>query len=108
MRTVCITIPAQGQVLPKLGITAQHKRVVELFDKLDKKGYGIVYLTARSMAQDEDTKSYLFQMLQNLDGYSLPPGPVLFSPVTFISGLIAEVVTKTPDVQKSKNMGNHL
>merc|ERR1719495_1145632 len=37
-------------------------------------------------------------------GYSLPPGPVLFSPITFISGLIAEVVTRTPDVQKTKTI----
>jgi len=94
----------KGQVLPHLGITAQHRKVVELFDKLDKNGYSIVYLTARSMAQDEDTKNYIFKMLQDLDGYSLPPGPVLFSPVTFISGVIAEVVTKTPDVQKTKTM----
>jgi len=94
----------RGQVLPHLGITAQHKKVVELFDKLDKNGYRIVYLTARSMAQDEDTKNYIFKMLQDLDGYSLPPGPVLFSPTTFISGVIAEVVTKTPDVQKTKTM----
>ena len=43
-------------------------------------------------------------MLQNLDGYSLPPGPVLFSPTTFISGVIAEVVTKTPDVQKTNTI----
>ena len=56
------------------------------------------------MAQEEDTKEYIFKMLQNLDGYSLPQGPVLFSPITFISSLIAEVVTKTPDVQKTKTM----
>ena len=37
----------QGHVLPHIGITAQHKKVVELFDKLDKNGYNIVYLTAR-------------------------------------------------------------
>ena len=29
-------------------------------------------------------------------------GPVLFSPFSFITGLIAEVVTKSPDVQKTK------
>ena len=56
------------------------------------------------MAQDEDTKEYIFKMLQNVNGYSLPPGPVLLSPITFISGLIAEVVTQTPDVQKTKTV----
>ena len=74
------------------------------------------------MAQEEDTKKYLFKMLQNQSGYSLPMGililihypymnhvlmsfilgPVLFSPFSFITGLIAEVVTKSPDVQKTK------
>ena len=34
-------------MLPNIGITAQHKKVVELFDKLEKNGYGIIYLTAR-------------------------------------------------------------
>ena len=29
-------------------------------------------------------------------------GPVLFSPISFISGVIAEVVTKSPNIQKSK------
>lgn len=96
----------KGQVLPHIGITAQHKKVVELFDKLEKNGYGIIYLTARSMAQDEATKDYIFKMLQNLDGFSLPAGPVLFSPTTFISGLIAEVVTRTPDVQKTKTIND--
>ena len=56
------------------------------------------------MAQDEATKSYISSMLQDLDGYSLPPGPVLLTPTTFISGVIAEVVTKTPDVQKTKTI----
>ena len=56
------------------------------------------------MAQDEDTKDYIFNMLQNQNGFSLPPGPVLFSPVTFLSGLISEVVSKTPDIQKTKTV----
>ena len=80
-------------------------------------------MCCRSMAQEEDTKKYLFKMLQNQSGYSLPMGililkssslshshvlinfilgPVLFSPFSFITGLIAEVVTKSPDVQKTK------
>ena len=37
----------RGQVLPHLGITSQHEDVVELFHKIDKNGYRIVYLTAR-------------------------------------------------------------
>jgi len=96
----------KGQVLPHLGISAQHKQVVKLFDRIEKNGYKVVYLTARSMAQDEDTRSYLFTMLQDVDGSSLPLGPVLMSPTTFMSGLISEVVTGTPDVQKTKTVND--
>ena len=56
------------------------------------------------MAQVEDTRQYLLEMLQDIKGYSLPPGPVLFSPIPFFSGFIAEVVSKTPHVQKSKTI----
>lgn len=94
----------KGQVLPKLGITAHHNSVVELFDKIDKRGYRVIYLTARSMAQDEDTRKYLFRSLQRVGGFSLPPGPIMFSPTTLVSGLIAEVVTKTPDLQKTETV----
>ena len=37
----------QGHVLPKLGMSAHHTGVVELFHKLDQRGYKIIYLTAR-------------------------------------------------------------
>jgi len=92
----------KGHISTFLGITSVQENVVELFDKVDKNGYKVVYLTARSMAQEEDTRDYLFKMLQNVNGFSMPRGPVLFSPISFISGLIAEVVTKSPDIQKTK------
>ena len=92
----------KGHVSSFLGTTSQHEGVVELLDRLDRRGYRVVYLTARSMAQEEDTKAYLFSTLKNKEGKSLPPGPVIFSPTSFITGLIAEVVTGSPDVQKTK------
>jgi len=92
----------RGHISTFLGITSVHKNVVQLFDQIGQNGYKIIYLTARSMAQEEDTKHYLFKMLANQNGFSLPAGPVLFSPISFISGVIAEVVTKSPNIQKSK------
>lgn len=56
----------KGQVLPKLGVAVHHHGVVELFHKVAEQGYRVVYLTARSMAQDEDTRSYLFKSLQKV------------------------------------------
>jgi len=92
----------KGHISTFLGITSVHKNVVQLFDKIGQNGYTLIYLTARSMAQEEDTKHYLFKMLANQNGFSLPVGPVLFSPVSFMSGVVAEVVTKSPNIQKSK------
>jgi len=94
----------RGHISSFLGTTNQHKGVVELFDRVHRRGYKLVYLTARSMAQVEETKKYIFRSLQNQQGYSLPMGPVLFNPVTFISGLVTEVVTKAPHVQKIKTI----
>jgi len=92
----------RGHVLPKLGITAEHEKVVELYDRIDRRGYHIIYLSARSYSQDDETKYYLFEMLQNRGGYSLPMGPVLLSPLTFIDSLKAEVYHKNPDIQKTE------
>ena len=94
-----------GHVAQFLGITNHQEGVVELLDRVVKRGYRVVYLTARSMAQEEDTKRYLFESLQETGDrgrWSLPEGPVLFSPVTFFSGLISEVVTGSPHLQKSQ------
>jgi len=92
----------KGHVAAFFGFTAVQKDVVELYEKIYNNGYKVLYLTARSMAQDISTKEYLFKMLQNQDGFSIPEGPVLFSPLPLISGVIAEVVEKTPYVQKTK------
>ena len=54
----------KGRVFPMFGFAAHHQNVVELFDKINDNGYEIVYLTARSMAQDIDTRQYLFKDLK--------------------------------------------
>ena len=52
----------KGHVFPMFGFTAHHEHVVELFHKIADNGYQIVYLTARSIAQDVDTREYLFEV----------------------------------------------
>jgi len=98
----------KGHVLPKLGMSAHHTGVVELFHKLDQRGYKIIYLTARPCAMDDGTKNYLFNTLQEVNPptlapglYHLPPGPLLLSPTNFITGFITEVVTGRPDEMKT-------
>ena len=53
----------KGHVLPIFGLSADHDHVVELFDKINENGYQIVYLTARSIAQDMETRKYLFHVM---------------------------------------------
>ena len=96
----------KGHILPRFGLDADHERVVEMFHMIGQNGYKIVYLTARSIAQGnrpnrlltliQGTREYLFQTLQDQDGYSLPMGPVFLSPRTFIGGVIAEVTDPAP------------
>ena len=56
----------KGHVFPMFGFTAHHEHVVELFHKIADNGYQIVYLTARSIAQDVDTREYLFEVPKNI------------------------------------------
>ena len=96
----------KGHILPRFGLDADHERVVEMFHMIGQNGYKIVYLTARSIAQGnrpnrlltliQGTREYLFQTLQDQDGYSLPMGPVFLSPRTFIGGVIAELSDPAP------------
>jgi phosphatidate phosphatase LPIN len=48
-----------GHVLPYFGKDWSHKGVVKLFNKISEHGYKIVYLTARSISQSDQTKNYL-------------------------------------------------
>ena len=56
-----------------------HPKVVQFLHKASKNGYVVIYLTARPIDFDIQTRKYLFNALQNRDGgYSLPESP-LFS-----------------------------
>ena len=93
----------KGHVFSFLGLSCHHQGVVSLYDGLASRGYQVVYLTGRSMAQKEDSKTYLFSTLKNQEGKTLPPGPLISSPSSFISVLIAEI-SRTPHLQKTKNI----
>ena len=56
-----------------------HEGVVKFLNKAANNGYTIIYLTARPIDFDSQTRKYLFSSLQNRDGgYSLPES-ALFS-----------------------------
>jgi len=86
----------KGHVFPVFGFSAHHEHVVEMFDKVGNNGYNVVYLTARSIASDIDTREYLFEDLQDQNHFSLPKGPVFMSPKTFAEALVDALSNPTP------------
>merc|ERR1719188_1317894 len=67
-----------------------------------------MYLTARSMGVDSDTREYLFEDLQNVDGrYSLPYGPLFMSPKSLTAAVVEEV-TSGPAAQKARTLNSVL
>ncbi|KPI85616.1 putative lipin [Leptomonas seymouri] len=66
-----------------------HPGICNLYTKISLNGYRMVYLTARSVSQINQTKSYLFTLQQ--DGVGLPLGPVLTAPQRFFTALTQEV-----------------
>eukprot|EP00095_Tigriopus_kingsejongensis_P005019 maker-scaffold139_size317827-snap-gene-2.26 protein:Tk05019 transcript:maker-scaffold139_size317827-snap-gene-2.26-mRNA-1 annotation:"nuclear elongation and deformation protein 1-like" len=87
----------KGHVLPRLGFNADHDSVVELLDKVGQTGRQILYLTARPMAMDSDTREYLFQTLQYSEGqFSLPYGALFLNPKPSTEALL-EAATRPED-----------
>lgn len=59
------TSNVRGFIFPQLGISADHTDVVRLLDGIRDRGYTVMYLTARSMGVDSDTREYLFEVSQS-------------------------------------------
>ncbi|KAL8433796.1 hypothetical protein ACSSS7_003642 [Eimeria intestinalis] len=53
-----------GQLMPIVGRDWSHTGVAELFTKIKRSGYLILYLTARAIGQADATRDYLFGLTQ--------------------------------------------
>ena len=83
-----------------------HEGVVEFFHKAADNGYTIIYLTARPIDFDSQTRKYLFHSLQDRDGgYSLPES-ALFSgaKVNVEECGVNERVSYNPSIVKSSTI----
>ena len=60
-----------GHFLPFIGKDWSHKGVVKLFNDIAGNGYKIIYLTARSISQSDQTKNYLKNKLSQSKKYYL-------------------------------------
>jgi phosphatidate phosphatase LPIN len=87
-----------GQVLPFLGRDWTHEGVIELFTEITKRGYKILYVTARGIGQSTMTKNYLDSLIQ--EKKALPPGPLFMSPDGLFTSFKREVIEKKPHLLK--------
>lgn len=89
---------ALGHVLNMFGKDWTHPGVANLFQDINKNGYNVLYLTARSAGQADTTRQYLDSI--NQDGMRLPKGPVILSPDRTMAALRREIILKKPEVFK--------
>ena len=87
-----------GYIFPVFGKDWSHEGVTDLFTKLYKNGYKIIYLTARAIGQSSMTKNYLNNLIQ--EKKALPPGPMLMSPDGLFSALKREIIQRKPHLLK--------
>lgn len=80
-----------------------HDSVIKFFHKAANNGYIIIYLTARPIDFDSQTRKYLFDSLQNRDGgYSLPESPLFSGYKVGVENCISEkTVSYDPIVVKA-------
>jgi phosphatidate phosphatase PAH1 len=89
-----------GHLMPMVGHDWAHDGICQLFTNLVKRGYIIIYLSARNIGQATRTKQYLASI--NQSGARMPEGPVLTSTEGLFSSLSREIVKKNPHVFKIK------
>ena len=72
-----------------MGYDVYHDGVVELFDKVNKRGYTLIYLSKRPVGEnDEKTRDYLFKTLRPNDkGFCLPKSPLILSNVVLLQSI---------------------
>jgi len=95
----------RGMILPMIGINdwAQGE-VTSLFSKIYSNGYKILYLSARSISQAAETKSYLLSL--NQCDCKLPPGPLFLNPESALRSFKREVIDKEPEIFKIHCLSN--
>ncbi|KEP63819.1 UNVERIFIED_CONTAM: LNS2 (Lipin/Ned1/Smp2) protein [Hammondia hammondi] len=88
-----------GQLMPIVGRDWSHDGVAELFTKIKKAGYLILYLTARAIGQADATRDYLFGLTQQQTN-KLPDGPLILSPDRLFPSFKREVIERKPYIFK--------
>ena len=74
-----------GQIGVYFGIDWTHKYIAKLYSHIEKNGYKMLYVTARTMYMQSSTKNSLNSINQN--GFSMPIGPVMMNDNGYIDSI---------------------
>ena len=88
------TSDVRGYLGAQLGYDVHHDGVIEFLHKVAKQGYVIIYLTARPIALDLETRKYLFDDLQN-DEHKLPRHPLFLTPAVMSKAAFGDATDHT-------------
>ncbi|BFZ21406.1 hypothetical protein BsWGS_24446 [Bradybaena similaris] len=86
---------ALGQILPIIGRDWSQSGVAQLFTRIHKNGYKLIYLSARAIGQSRSTKDMLKNIRQG--ELVLPDGPLFLNPTSLFSAFHREVILKNPE-----------
>jgi len=84
-----------GHILPVIGNDWAQSGVAQLFSKIRKNGYQIMYLSARAIGQASITKDYLQSVRQG--DVCLPDGPLFLNPDSLYHAFRREVIDRNPE-----------
>lgn len=88
-----------GHMLPLVGKDWVHNGIVDLYNKITKNGYHVIYLSSRSIGLATRTRDFLSNIYQR--DRALPVGPILLSPTSLLKGIYREVIEKKPELFKT-------
>jgi phosphatidate phosphatase LPIN len=93
----------RGQIYSMFGrepSTFSHEHIVDLFQNIERMGYRLLYLSARSIYQSGQTRNLIDNLSQN--NKSMPRGPLFLNPVNYKSAFHQELIGKCSDQFKTE------
>ena len=95
-----------GQIGLYFGIDWTHKYIAKLYSHIEKNGYKMLYLTARTMYMQTSTKNSLNCINQN--GFIMPAGPIMMNDNGYVDSIKTEIIDKVPQEFKIECLFNIL
>jgi len=76
-----------GYNMENYELNENRPEAVEMLDRIYRNGYTPVYITSRPYTQSKDVRYHLFEAMRDLNGFSLPMGPLFMAPRAFNGGM---------------------